>query len=150
MKNQKGITLVALVITIVVLLILAGVTISMVLGPNGVLTNSRKAKENSARGTANDALSTALSSLSTDYYANGTSGDMLAQVDKTNLEAILTGYTIEVGNVSGEGDNATKKVVMTDKSKGDTFTGTVTATLTIEKFEDGNTLNQNQDNDQGN
>lgn len=150
MKNQKGITLVALVITIVVLLILAGVTISMVLGPNGVLTNSRKAKENSARGTANDALSTALSSLSTDYYANGTSGDMLAQVDKPNLEAILTGYTIVVGNVSGEGDNATKKVVMTDKSKGDTFTGTVTATLTIEKFEDGNKLNQNQDNDQGN
>ena len=36
MKNQKGITLVALVITIVVLLILAGVTISMVMGPNGV------------------------------------------------------------------------------------------------------------------
>ena len=33
MKNQKGITLVALVITIVVLLILAGVTISMVMGP---------------------------------------------------------------------------------------------------------------------
>ena len=146
MKNQKGITLVALVITIVVLLILAGVTISMVLGPNGVLTNSRKAKENSARGTANDALSTALSSLSTDYYANGTTGDMLAQVTKTNLEAILTGYEITVGNVSGEGDRATKKVLMKDKSKGDTFTGTVTATLTIKEFENGDKLNENQSN----
>ena len=146
MKNQKGITLVALVITIVVLLILAGVTISMVLGPNGVLTNSRKAKENSARGTANDALSTALSSLSTDYYANGTSGTMLAQVTKDNLEAILTGYEITVGNVSGEGDNATIKVRMKDKSKGDIFTGTVTATLTIKEFEDGDKLSGNQGN----
>ncbi len=146
MKNQKGITLVALVITIVVLLILAGVTISMVLGPNGVLTNSRKAKENSARGTANDALSTALSSLSTDYYANGTSGTMLEQVTKNNLEAILTGYEITVGNKSGNGDSATKKVVMKDRSKGDTFTGTVTATLTIQEFENGDGLSQNQGN----
>lgn len=48
MKNQKGITLVALVITIVVLLILAGVTISMVMGDNGVLKNSQKAKFESA------------------------------------------------------------------------------------------------------
>ena len=144
MKNQKGITLVALVITIVVLLILAGVTISMVLGPNGVLTNSRKAKENSARGTANDALSTALSSLSTDYYANGISGNMLAQVTKSNLEAILTGYEITVGDISGEGDSATRKVLMKDKSKGDLYTGTVTATLTIKEFEDGNKLNGNQ------
>ena len=38
MKKQKGITLVALVITIIVLLILAGVSISLALGNNGVLT----------------------------------------------------------------------------------------------------------------
>lgn len=151
MKNQKGITLVALVITIVVLLILAGVTISMVLGPNGVLTNSRKAKENSARGTANDALSTALSSLSTDYYANGVSGVMLdTQVTETNLKAILTGYEIKVGDKSGDGDSATKKVVMKDKSKGDTFTATVTSTLTIKEFVDGDKLTQNQNQNQGN
>ena len=37
-KNNKGITLVALVITIIVLLILAGVTLSMVLGPNGIIS----------------------------------------------------------------------------------------------------------------
>ena len=141
MKNQKGITLVALVITIVVLLILAGVTISMVLGPNGVLTNSRKAKENSARGTANDALSTALSSLSTDFYANNLSGDMLeTQVTKSKLEAILKGYEITEGTVSGTGDSATKKILMKDKTKGDTFTATVTATLTIQSFEDGDQL----------
>ena len=35
MKSQKGITLIALVITIIVLLILAGVTIAMLTGENG-------------------------------------------------------------------------------------------------------------------
>ena len=71
---------------------------------------------------------------------------MLAQVTKSNLEAILTGYEITVGDISGEGDSATRKVLMKDKSKGDLYTGTVTATLTIKEFEDGNKLNGNQGN----
>lgn len=41
MKDQKGITLVALVITIIVLLILAGVSIAMLTGDNGLLTKSQ-------------------------------------------------------------------------------------------------------------
>ena len=40
MKNNKGITLIALVITIIVLLILAGISIAMLTGENGILTNS--------------------------------------------------------------------------------------------------------------
>ena len=43
-KSESGITLIALVVTIVVLLILAGVTISLVLGENGILTQAKKAK----------------------------------------------------------------------------------------------------------
>ena len=45
MKNKRGITLIALIITIIVLLILAGVTINVVVGDNGVLTQAQKAKE---------------------------------------------------------------------------------------------------------
>lgn len=45
MKNSKGITLVALVVTIVVLLILAGVSINLVLGENGLIKNAKEAKE---------------------------------------------------------------------------------------------------------
>ena len=44
-KNNKGITLIALVITIIVLLILAGVTIAAVSGDNGILTRAVDAKE---------------------------------------------------------------------------------------------------------
>lgn len=45
-KKEKGITLVALVVTIVVLLILAGVSITMVLGQNGIVNKAKDAKTN--------------------------------------------------------------------------------------------------------
>ena len=45
-RNTKGITLIALVVTIIVLIILAGVSISLVLGENGIVNKAKKAKEN--------------------------------------------------------------------------------------------------------
>lgn len=51
LKGQKGITLVALVVTIIVLIILAGVSIALVLGDNGVVTKAKEgANEYSAAG----------------------------------------------------------------------------------------------------
>ena len=44
-RNEIGITLIALVITIIVLLILAGVSIATLTGPNGLLTRANEAKE---------------------------------------------------------------------------------------------------------
>ena len=54
MKNNKGITLVALVVTIVVLLILAGVSINLVLGNNGIIAKAQEAKTKSAEASEND------------------------------------------------------------------------------------------------
>lgn len=45
--REKGITLIALVITIIVLLILSIIGLSMLLGENGILYKARTAKENS-------------------------------------------------------------------------------------------------------
>ena len=45
MLKNKGITLIALVVTIVVLLILAGVSIAAVFGENGIINGAQKAKE---------------------------------------------------------------------------------------------------------
>ena len=47
-NNSKGITLIALVITIIVLLILAGIAISMLSGENGILNQMAKAREEQA------------------------------------------------------------------------------------------------------
>ena len=44
-NNKRGITLIALVITIIVLLILAGISISMLTGQNGILNRVQEAKE---------------------------------------------------------------------------------------------------------
>ena len=49
MKKSKGITLVSLIITIIILLILAGVTISMILGENGIINKAKNAKNNTNR-----------------------------------------------------------------------------------------------------
>ena len=46
MKNQKGITLISLVITIIILVILAGVSIAIVFDEDGIITKSKKAAEN--------------------------------------------------------------------------------------------------------
>lgn len=54
LRKNKGITLIALVITIIVLLILAGVTIATLTGDNGILTQANKAKTSNTEGEASE------------------------------------------------------------------------------------------------
>ncbi len=54
--NNKGITLIALVITIIVLLILAGVAIATLTGDNGILTKAVTAKEKTTEAEAKEAV----------------------------------------------------------------------------------------------
>ncbi|MFR0822814.1 MAG: hypothetical protein ACLU84_08575 [Clostridia bacterium] len=48
--KEKGVTLIALVITIIVLIILAGVAINALVGENGIITQARRAKEETQQG----------------------------------------------------------------------------------------------------
>lgn len=72
MKEQKGITLVALVITIIILLILAGISIATLSGDNGLFKRAQQAKdatingqknENAALDTYNAAINNAIKGL---------------------------------------------------------------------------------------
>lgn len=54
LQKEKGITLVALVVTIVVLLILAGVSINLVLGENGLITQAKEAKTRTSAEEENE------------------------------------------------------------------------------------------------
>ena len=67
-KKAKGITLIALVITIIVLLILAGVTIATLTGDNGILTQAGKAKEQTKE---KDALEKIKLQVLSSYRENG-------------------------------------------------------------------------------
>ena len=62
-KQEEGITLIALVITIVVLLILAGVSISLVLNNNGVISKAKDSKNSTERGQAQDEVNLAINYL---------------------------------------------------------------------------------------
>ena len=56
LKKQKGITLIALVVTIVVLLILAGVTISLLLDENGIIAKSKDARNANRAGAIKEEI----------------------------------------------------------------------------------------------
>ena len=56
MRRNRGITLIALVITIIVLLILAGISIATLTGENGVLTKAGKAKEETKKAEYEEVL----------------------------------------------------------------------------------------------
>ena len=53
-KRQEGITLVALVITVIVLIILAGVTLSTLVGDNGIITKAKEGKQNMTNAAAEE------------------------------------------------------------------------------------------------
>lgn len=60
MKNKNGITLIALVITIIVLIILAGVAINLTLGDNGVFDKAKYAKEETIKAGAKEKIELAI------------------------------------------------------------------------------------------
>lgn len=68
MKKQEGITLIALVITIIVLLILAGVSIAMISGSDGILTKASKAGSDTKVAEAKELVSLDVSEQISAYY----------------------------------------------------------------------------------
>ena len=63
LNKEKGITLIALVITIIVLLILAGVSIAMLTGQNGILTQAQNASDATIKGEAEEAVKLAINTI---------------------------------------------------------------------------------------
>ena len=79
-KRQTGITLIALVVTIIVLIILAGVSIAMLVGENGIITQAQRADELTTQAQQKEAIELAVASV----QAQGT-----LELDKTKLEIAL-------------------------------------------------------------
>lgn len=88
MRNERGITLIALVVTIVVLLILAGVTITYALGDNGIFGTAKKAELGSIKATFSDAVSTAQAECLIKQH----DPDDNVPTEKDDLLALVTNY----------------------------------------------------------
>lgn len=82
--EKKGITLIALVITIIVLLILAGITIATLTGDNGILKQADKAKTETTMGEEKEAIGLAYNGAKTEKLGGViTAGDLNTQFTKT-------------------------------------------------------------------
>ena len=137
-KSEHAITLIALVITIIVLLILAGISISMLSGDNSILGRATDAKIKTERAQIEEAAKIAYASGVMDKYTAGGSGsDLQSVVDALKNqgyttksipagETTITGLKLQVNgsditdvNIDKADGNLTVKVVPITSS-GDT------------------------------
>lgn len=136
-EKQKGITLIALVITIIILLILAGVSIATLTGNNGILTQANTAKENNKVATAKEKvqLEAAGSFDGTGVFSKTifkdnlkenlglTDSDIVENADGT-ITVTIDGYEVKINGTTGTGIGEPSK------------TATVTAPVTTGDIED--------------
>ena len=87
MKNETGITLLALVITIIVLLILAGITINAITGDNGIIGNAGQAKEETEIANEKEIVEKAtVQAMGNNKYGNIEEYELQKQLDKETGE----------------------------------------------------------------
>ena len=110
-KTEKGITLVSLVVTIVVLLILAGVSINTVVGDDGIIQKAKEKAEATKQASAEEEMNR----LVLEYQ--------LAKNDET-LESFLKEKVTE-GRIDGVTDNGDGTITITKKVEGKDYTITV-------------------------
>ena len=87
-KSTKGITLIALVVTIIVLLILAGVSIAMLTGNNGILTQGKRAKEEQAHAAVKEGIMLLYNEYKTKQEVNASKVQEETKVASTELVKI--------------------------------------------------------------
>ena len=91
--DKKGITLIALVVTIVVLLILAGITISLVFGSNGVIQKAQDSKEQTEIGEMREKLEMA----KVPVYADGNGLYKVQDYwDRIESEGLIADKTVDI------------------------------------------------------
>lgn len=130
MKNQKGITLIALVITIIVLLILAGVSIAMLTGENGLLNKTKTTVAANAIAGAKDEVSLVHQQAMTNYLEKKFANEDTTADFVTEFKTLITNLpnNSDVHGCKVEYDDGTKTVTITynnDETK--TATGTINA-----------------------
>ena len=143
-KGNEGITLVALVVTIVVLLILAGISLNLVLGQNGIISRAQDARNQTAQAKVN--TEKAINSLTDEMEAyvkgneggsgnnGGNNGGTPADLSKYNIgdevaytyDVVSGGYTLTAAQSGRSSDQTVAqssttlkwKIINKDESKG--------------------------------
>lgn len=131
--DKKGITLIALVITIIVLLILAGVTIATLTEENGLISRAQEAKEKTESAEMGEKIQTAILAAKTnpqgELTKEGIEEELQKEFENEEIEAILVGksFIIKIGNKiyksNGELVEISEIEYAGDLSKGEIYDG---------------------------
>ena len=97
-KETRGITLIALVITIIVLLILAGVSIATLTGENGILTRASEASEKTSIGQEIEQIKLAILDVTSDNLETSDSSDWTSSELLSALESEISDSSIDVSS----------------------------------------------------
>ena len=125
MKNNRGITLIALVITIIVLLILAGVSIAMLTGENGILTQATTARDDTAVAERVERINMELNALYSAVLADNTK-DIFTAAEIQDVIDNLKGTDCTVSGQTSGSTTASETVTITaDGVKAGTGTVTI-------------------------
>ena len=173
MKRNSAITLIALIITIIVLLILAGVTLNMVIGENGIFRKANNAKNKTEVAQYEEELRLCVLELQTDSAANGTTFNMdtikkkfvekvqelenttdiefPTEESETRLDGIYKGYEFYIDDkyAAHIGEKATGISLTTSIDPSGWTQGPVTATITIKSNNGINKVEPNEGNKTG-
>ena len=142
MDNERGITLLALVITIIILLILAGITINVITGDNGIIGNAGQAKEETEIANEREIVEKAtVQAMGNNKYGNIVEDELQSELDKETgkgkTDATDIGEVFEIAFIDSkryyivdkDGNVGEAQDIIEDKSPGD-----------ITKDENGNSL----------
>ena len=117
-RNERGVTLIALVVTIVVLLILAGTAIAMLSGDDGIMTNAQRAQAANTEGEIREKFQMAFNAVKTDVDVNSALDSAYdatqyddANKDTSTIVKLFETAVDEIGltraNLRAEGDGIT-------------------------------------------
>ena len=93
--REYGITLVALIITIVILLILAGIAIAALTGNNGLFSRAQQAKEETIKSQLKEEITMAIQEIQTEELPRG-NNVTLETLAEGQLEEKLEDITVEL------------------------------------------------------
>ena len=87
-KKEKGITLIALVVTIIVLLILVGISVNMLTGQNGILVRSAEAKEQTKITNAKEEIEMASMEVMSEEEGNVPMDSLKEKLENNNVDIV--------------------------------------------------------------
>ena len=96
-RNERGVTLIALVVTIVVLLILAGTAIAMLSGDDGIMTNAQKAQAANTEGEIREKIKMAYNAVKTKISVDSAIDPDYDATDATTMNALFLEAAKEIG-----------------------------------------------------